>query len=116
MTMSVLPILVSDPGDSEMRAARAAGWGAWDLRWERLQEAGNACHDAGDRAGAARAWRRAGWIGLLFFSTADPRRATSLANLALLDRLAGRAARAQKRYAKARRFWKIGRASCRERV
>lgn len=105
MTMSVPPILASNPGDSEMRAARAAGWSAWDLRWERLQEAGNTSHGAGDFAGAARSWRRAGWIAWLFFAPTDPRRATSLANLALLDRLAGRAGRAQKRYAKARRLW-----------
>ncbi|MBZ0123566.1 MAG: tetratricopeptide repeat-containing protein, partial [Roseovarius sp.] len=70
-----------DPGDTEYRAARAAGWGRGDLLWERLQERGNACFDAGDAAGARQAWRRAYWLGLALFSGADPRRATGLANL-----------------------------------
>ncbi|MFV2091828.1 MAG: hypothetical protein ACC634_01960, partial [Hyphomicrobiales bacterium] len=64
--------MASKPGDEEMRAARAVGWSAWDLRWERLQETGNACHGAGDNAGAALAWRRAGWIAWLFFARSDP--------------------------------------------
>jgi hypothetical protein len=89
----------------EARAARKAGWRRADLVWERLQEEGNALLAAGDAAGAARCFRRAGWISFWRFRRADPRRATTLANLACADRLAGREARARKRYAKARALW-----------
>ncbi|MCH8166722.1 MAG: tetratricopeptide repeat-containing protein [Proteobacteria bacterium] len=91
---------------SERTAAMRAGWRAADLDWERLQERGNALLRSGDRAGAGRCFRRAGWIALWRFRAADPRRATTLANLALTDRLAGREGRARRRYAKARRIWR----------
>jgi hypothetical protein len=113
--MSAPPISESEPapgGDrvatgtvAERAAALRAGWRAADLDWERLQEDASACYRAGDAARAAKLWRRAGWIGLWRFRGADPRRATTLANLALADRLAGREAKARRRYAKARRIW-----------
>jgi hypothetical protein len=87
------------------RGRRAAGWGRADRAWERLQEEGNARLAAGDAAGAARLFRRAGWVAALGFRRSDPRRATTLANLALADRLAGREARARRRYARARAAW-----------
>ncbi len=90
---------------AERAAALSAGWRAADLDWERLQEEANLCHRSGDTARAAKLWRRAGWIALWRFRGSDPRRATTLANLALADRLAGRPARARRRYAKARRIW-----------
>ena len=102
--MSEPPTSASD-GDTELAAARRAGWRKADLDWERRQEAGNAALVAGDHAEAARCFRRAGWIAFLRFPGTDPRQATTLANLAFADRLAGREARARRRYAKARRIW-----------
>lgn len=93
------------PAGDERAAARKAGWRGYDLAWERLQEEGNRLLAEGDTDGAARCFGRAGWIGLWLFRRADPRRATTLANLALVDRLAGREARALKRYAQARQSW-----------
>jgi hypothetical protein len=96
--------------EAERAAALKAGWHAFDLDWERLQEQGNALLRGGDRAGAGRCFRRAGWIAFWRFHGPDPRRATTLANLALTDRLAGREGRARRRYAKARRIWReVGR-------
>ena len=103
-SMSAPPISASDAG-TELAIARKAGWRRADLDWERLQETGNALLLAGDRAGAVRCFRRAGWIALLRFGRSDPRRAATLANLGLADRLAGREGRARRRYARARRLW-----------
>lgn len=90
----------------EAATRRAAGrWRRADAVWERLQEDGNARLAAGDTAAAARRFRRAKWLAALAFRRGDPRRATSLANLALADRLAGREARARRRYARARALW-----------
>ena len=90
---------------AELAAARKAGWRTADLDWERLQEEGNSLFLAGDRLRAAKLWRRAGWIARWRFNVVDPRRATTLANLAFADRLSGREDRARGRYAKARRIW-----------
>ncbi|HUF85927.1 MAG TPA: tetratricopeptide repeat-containing protein [Thermohalobaculum sp.] len=95
----------ADAASGDLAAARKAGWRRADLAWEQLQEAGNAALQAGDWPRAARHFRRARWIALLRFNGRDPRRATTLANLALADRLAGREARAQRRYTRARRLW-----------
>jgi len=103
--MSAPPISVSDPA-SELATARKAGWRRADLKWERLQEEANMRHRAGDFSGAVKLWRQAGWISLWRFRRSDPRRATTLANLALADRLAGREDRALQRYAKARLIWR----------
>jgi len=105
-TMFVQHILGFDRSDTEMRAARAAGWRRSDLWWERLSESGCARHLRGDRAGAAKDWHQAAWIARLRFPARDPRRATSLANLALADRDAGREGRARRRYARARQIWR----------
>lgn len=83
----------------------APRWGRADAAWERLQEQGNARLAAGDAAGAARLFRRAGWLALVGLPRGDPRRATTLANLALADRMAGRERRARRRYARARAIW-----------
>lgn len=106
-TMSETPTDVpsSDRERDEARAARKAGWRRADLAWEQLQEEGNLLLAEGDMAGAAKCFRRAGWISLWRFRGDDPRRATTLANLAFSDRLAGREARARKRYARARALW-----------
>ncbi|MCB2094103.1 MAG: tetratricopeptide repeat-containing protein [Rhodobacteraceae bacterium] len=103
--MSEPHILASRSEDTEMRAALRAGWKRRDLHWERLQEEGCACFDKGDLAGAARAWRRASWVALLLLPARDPRQATTLANRAHIDRLAGREARARARFARAGQIW-----------
>ena len=92
MSTSVLHILASKPIDAEMEAALAAGWTRSDLSWERLQEEGNLAFESGKMDRAAKAWFRARWIGALRFAAFDPRRATTLANLALIDRQSGREA------------------------
>ncbi len=100
------PEHAADRAAAERAAALKAGWRAADLDWERLQEQGNAFLRSGDRAAAGRCFRRAGWIALWRFRATDPRRATTLANLGLTDRLAGREGRARRRYARARRIWR----------
>ena len=102
--MSAPPTSASD-ADVELVAARKAGWRRADLDWERLQERGNVLLLEGDRVGATRCFRRAGWIALWRFPKTDPRRAATLANLARADRLSGHEGRARRRYAKARRLW-----------
>ena len=102
--MSARPISASE-ADKELAAARKAGWRRADLDWERLQERGNALLLEGDRIGATRCFRRAGWIALWRFPRTDPRRAATLANLARADRLSGHEGRARRRYAKARKLW-----------
>jgi len=91
--------------DNELAAARKAGWRRADLDWERLQERGNQLLLGGDRVGAVRCFRSAGWIALWRFPKTDPRRAATLANLARADRLSGHEGRARRRYAKARKLW-----------
>ena len=95
--------MIVSPRERGRRAGRR--WGRADAAWEWLQEEGNARLGAGDTAAAVRAFRRAGWIAFLAFPRRDPRRATTLANLALCDRLAGRERRARGRYARARALW-----------
>lgn len=84
-------------------AARAAGWGRSDLLWERMTEAGYRAFCRGECRRAARLFRIAHLVGRAAFAPDDPRRAAGLANLAALDRLAGREARARQRYAEAAR-------------
>lgn len=91
--------------DTELRRARAAGWRAVDLTWERLQEAAPALLAETRAAEAVAAWHRAARIARWRFARRDPRRVTSLANLAFADRLMGREARARRRYARAIRLW-----------
>lgn len=103
-SMSAPPTSESDTR-AQMAAARKAGWRRADLAWERLQEEAGARYLAGDATGAAKLWRRAGWIAFWRFRAGDPRCATTEANRALADRLAGRTAKADQRYAKARELW-----------
>ena len=103
--MSALHTSASDRRDTEMRAARAAGWGRSELWWERLQERANAAWEAGDAARAARRFRLAWWLARAALPRADPRRATSLANAALAARQAGADRLAARRYAAALRLW-----------
>ena len=106
MTMSTFapPISVSD-SDVKLAMALKAGWLCADLDWESLQEQGNSFLLAGDQAEATRCFRKAGRIAFWRFAKSDPRRVTTLANLALLDRLAGYEGRARRRYAKPRKLW-----------
>lgn len=87
-------------------AARNAGWRKADLRWEALQEAAHAAYAEGREADAILLWRRALRLARKRFGAADPRRVNSLANAAFADRLAGNAARAARRYAKAMALWR----------
>jgi hypothetical protein len=91
--------------EADRAAARKAGWSRGDRAWEQLQEQGNTQLRAGDIAAAQKLWRQAWWVALWRFSWRDMRWATTLANLALADRLAGRGDRARRRYARARRIW-----------
>ena len=106
MTVAVAPPHeTADPYRGELAQARKSGWSKSDLHWERLQEEAGRLYLAGDAGGAAKLWRRAGWISLWRFRKSDPRRATTLANMAFADRLASNEARARRRYAKARAIW-----------
>ena len=104
MSMSEQPISAFE-ADGDLALARKAGWRRADIDWERLQEQGNALLLSGDLSGATRCFRRAGWIAFWRFEKDDPRRATTLANLALADRIDGHAGRARRRYTKARHLW-----------
>ncbi len=103
-TMSAPPTSASDRR-TQRAMARKAGWHLADLTWEGLQEAGNAHLLADDHRAAAACFRRAAWLAYFCIARDDPRRATSLANQAAMDRLAGREKRARRRYAEARRIW-----------
>ena len=92
-----------DPGD--LARARAAGWRRADLQWEHCQEGAAAAWNDNRPAEAVALWRRAARIAVWRMMPGDPRRATSLANLAFADRLIGRDARAARRYARARALW-----------
>jgi hypothetical protein len=91
--------------DAEYIAARAAGWRACDLRWERLQERALEAWHRGDASSAIRCWRWAWLVARLNFRKDDPRFATSTANLGLVARLAGKEPRARRRYVMALRQW-----------
>ncbi len=91
--------------DTEYLLARAAGWRACDLDWERLQEGAFEAWYRGDVPSAVRSWRWAWLVARLNFRKDDPRSATSTANLGLVARLAGRERLARRRYAIALRRW-----------
>lgn len=91
--------------DAEYVAARAAGWRACDLRWERLQENALEAWHRGDVSSAIWCWRMAWLVARLSFRKDDPRIATSTANLGLVARLAGRERLARRRYSIALRQW-----------
>ncbi|WP_085892707.1 BTAD domain-containing putative transcriptional regulator [Roseovarius litorisediminis] len=95
-----------DLGSAQARIARAAGWTRADILWEGLMEAGNAAWASGDQSRAATLFTRAHWVAKLRFSKTDPRRATVLVNLAMLDQANGRAGRALSRFDKARAIWR----------
>ncbi len=103
--MSALLISVSERARSEATTARAAGWRAADLRWERLQEEAMDAWRADDAATAIQLWRRARWLAFWRIRRSDPRYATSLANAAMACRLVGREAAARRGYAAALALW-----------
>ena len=102
--MSDVPISAPER-DTELAAARAAGWRRCDLAWERLQDRAHAALRDGDTAQAARLWRRAWWLAMLRLERSDPRYATSLANAGMAARLTGNEALARRRYARALGLW-----------
>lgn len=93
--MSSEPILAAEaiPPDLDEYAAldpavlAAAGWSAEELYWEELNAAGLALPPAE----AADYWREAAAVAPTLFAAKDPRRATSLANLALVEPARGAA-------------------------
>ena len=87
--MFELHIWVSDRKDTEMRAALNAGWRRSDLVWERLQEKANQDWKARRRTLTVLRFCTAYCLALLSFASADPRRITSLANVAFAARLLG---------------------------
>ncbi len=95
----------SETGDSEWRAALAAGWRRSDILWERWQERGNAAWANGDVSLARRRFIFAWYLARLFFHRGDPRMATSIANVGLIAREAGQFDLASRRYAHARMLW-----------
>ena len=68
--MSDVPISAPER-DTELAAARAAGWRRCDLAWERLQDRAHAALRDGDTAQAARLWRRAWWLAMLRLERSD---------------------------------------------
>lgn len=92
-------------GGDEARRASAAGWGLADILWERSQERAHRHHRAGRRGRALLRWRLAHRVARLSFGGRDPRLATSLANVGLALREAGRARRARRCYARALEIW-----------
>jgi len=99
------PILGFDRKDVEMRVARAAGWRRSDLWWERLQENAHIALAEGRERTAKKSFRLAYWLSRLAFSGDDPRRATSLANIAFAARLSGSESEADRLYRNARDIW-----------
>ena len=99
-------MLTTDRKPDALRTmARTAGWRDCDLDWERLQERALEALRNGRPALAARLWRRGWLLAVLHFRRDDPRHATSLANLGLAARLAGRERLARRRYAAALKRW-----------
>lgn len=94
-----------DLSTAQVRIARQAGWGRADVLWEGLMEQANTAWLDGDRSGAARAFRRAGWIARLFFARDDLRRATVLVNQAIVARASRQTARARGCFTKAAAHW-----------
>lgn len=85
--------------------AKRSGWNGADLTWEQLQEEANSAYSEGDIARAARMFRRAHWLAIFRFARTDLRRATSLANLGILDMYRSRISRGQSRLRKALALW-----------
>lgn len=101
----ILRAIRTSEDDSEMRAALAHGWRRHDLLWEREQERGNSALVKGDRIAASRCFRGALRIARANFEANDPRRATSVANLGYVARMAGHEALAREHYAEASGRW-----------
>lgn len=108
MTMSALLTLASDHlKTNEARAAREAGWPRAHLWWERLQETGCASVAAGRARAAIPAFVAACILGGIVFRRADPRYATSLANLAYVCRALGLGSTGRKLYKRAVACWPV---------
>ncbi|MGI9509791.1 MAG: tetratricopeptide repeat protein [Geminicoccaceae bacterium] len=103
--MFARPIWAFDRYDPEMCAALASGWRRRDLWWERLQERGNFALVAGRTERAEQHFRRAFWLVRLGFANNDPRRATSLANIAFATRLRASSRSTDRYYADAIALW-----------
>lgn len=100
------PRLPDPLADPRMRAAQAAGWRRRDLWWERIAEGANAALAEGAVREAVRRFHNAHRLSRLWFPAQDPRRATSLANAVLADRLSGQGERAAQGYAEALTLWR----------
>lgn len=89
----------------DFAAARAAGWSSGDLEWEAKAEQAAQLDRDGAAEQAAALWHQALTLAQSDFAENDPRLGTSLANVALAERRAGRAPAAAQHFAAARRIW-----------
>jgi hypothetical protein len=101
--MSGAPI--SAPEGHEPAAARAGGWTAADLDWERTSEEALRLMASGCPEQSCRLWREALEIARAAFAATDLRLGTSLANVAACERRNGTAHTAAVLLAEAREIW-----------
>lgn len=81
MAAEALPPDLEEYAALDPQVLAAAGWSPEELYWEELSAAGLALPPAE----AADYWREAAAVAPTLFAEGDPRRATSLANLALVE-------------------------------
>ena len=94
---------VHDPGLLER-----AGWTNAEVIWEQIQEAAAERARADDRSEASELWRGALELAREHLPPGDLRVATSVANLAVAERLAGDAPAAQRTIEEALALWDAG--------
>ena len=95
----------SAPDGREPAAARAGGWTAADVDWERKSEEALRLMASGRPDQACRLWREALEIARAAFGATDLRLGTSLANVAACERRNGTAHAAAALLAEARGIW-----------
>ena len=89
-------------------ALERAGWTNAEVIWEQVQEAAAECERSGDAGEAADLWRGAFELAREHLPPGDLRHATSVANLAVAERLGGDDARAERGFEEALALWDGG--------